>query len=289
MFHNNNMNKMIKKYLNSFKVKKDFWQIFVIDSTFFLTFLILFQNIKSILINLMPKEMVGRTPEQLQSMVGSNPEKLVEIMLPIQKYLLTYFVTFTVFFIFAFILYSLSRSLIWEVIINKKKMFFSKHFKWNLLNLMLIVPLITYLIFVFIIKLVLEGSLKYLLTSSPYLQLNYPLLIRYTHSTFANLISFYLIVGFLYYMFFVYNKFVNGKKVFASIIGGLNLFHNNFKKINKFILFSFITLIPFIIIMVIAQKFFYMHINPLLYFNGILSFIYLSWIRTLFVREVLHK
>ena len=277
-----------KRYLNSFKVK-EIWQVLVVDLTFFAFFFIVFRNIKSILTSSVPKEMVGKTPEQLQGMVGTNPEKLVEIILPIQKYLLTYFLTFLIFFLFAFLLYSLSRSLVWEVIINKRKLVFLKHFKWNLLNLVLIVPLICFIIFSMIIKFVFGGTLKYLLTSSTYLQLNYQNLIKYTHSTLTGIVSFYLIFMALCYFFFVYDKFVDKKKVFKSIIDGLNFIHNKFKEINKFILCTLLTLIPFFLITILFERIFFTYPNILLYFNGILSFIYLAWFRMYFVKEILHK
>lgn len=79
------MNKHLQNYLDSFKVKKEFWTTFFIDIIFFGLITLIFTWFGTYLQNKSTILMGGRTPEQIQELVATAPEQALPFLFGMKR------------------------------------------------------------------------------------------------------------------------------------------------------------------------------------------------------------
>ncbi len=259
------MNKHLKSYFNSFKLKKEYWHTLLID-TGFLAVIGLIVFLFGYLIK-RKSEVIsqGQSIEQIQQMLLSmQPEQAQAFSANLQGFVATFVIGAIVILVGGLFLYSLSRKLIWDYLLKKKVK--KTYWRWNLLNLVLIIPVVIYLFAFGIIRLLL-GYLVSLFNSQIVLNIFYGL---------ANL--FLLFILFIF-VFLVYYSFAKEYKVWESIGKAFNLIKIKWKSIwPMFLLITGTAIVLSLILWPIGKLLVYQP-SLLIGINLVISLLFCVWMR----------
>jgi len=195
------LNKHLTDYFHSFKLKKEQWYPFLVDSVFLFLFtwaVVFFSNLitsKAYLIS------QGKTADQLKQMLLSMEiDKATAFLSGLKSFFLTFIIGLIVIVIGSLLLFSLSRKLIWTYLLKKK----TPYWKWNGLNLVLIIQVIIFLLIFGVLRILL-GTIFTLFKSQIVLDIFYALF-----SLFTGIIL-------VLYLFLVYFSFTEKYAVWNSI------------------------------------------------------------------------
>lgn len=267
------MNKHIRNYLNSFKLKKAHLYTLLVDAGFVgVMFLVL-----SFFGNLIRKkaELIsqGKTAEQLQEMLLSmQPGEAEAYLAGLQGFVITFIIGIIVTVVGGLLLYSLSRKLVWSHLLGEK---FNKkrYWRWNLLNLALIIPLLLYFLAFGLVRLML-GYLFSLFKSQVVL------------STFYNIANLFLLFILLIFVFLVYYNFNKNYKVWEGIGKAFNLMKIRWKRIWPMLLLILGTAIVLGVVFWPIGRMFIYQPNILMGINAGVSLFFLAWMRIYVFRMV---
>jgi len=260
------MNKHFRNYLNSFKFKKEYWYSLLIDTGFLgIIGLVMFFfgsliQRKAYLIS------QGRTAEQLQQMILSmQSEQMQAYLSSLKSFVLVFALGMIIILVGGLFLYSLSRSLIWNRLLEKK---FSKkrYWKWNLLNLVLIIPIIVYLLVFGLVRVIL-GYVVSLFGSQIVLNI------------FYSLVSLIFLFALVIFVFLVYYSFAGKYKVWESIGEAFRLIKMKWKRIwPVFLLVLGTAIVVSLILWPIGRLLVYQQ-AVLVGINLAVSLLFIAWMR----------
>jgi len=188
------MNKHLQQYIDSFKVKKVFWVTFLTDLIFFGAVGLIFSQFSTYLQHKSVEIMAGRTPEQIQQLILSAPEQALPFLEQLKSFLFVSVGTLALLVILTFLLFSLEQAFIWNTL-QQKKVTSKTYWRWNLLHLGLIIPLLLYGLGAGIVKLGTSSLFQWLGNLNPafYFQnlKNFPFVGRDVFFAFDNIRLFF--------------------------------------------------------------------------------------------------
>ncbi len=263
-----------REYWNSLDVKKNYWLTLIADTIYFLfcffSLTIFFQILRK-------KSLVftqGRTPQQIQELLLSGELGPVETYLSaVKTYALTMSLGFIVLAVSLLLLYSLTKSLIWNYLLGSK-LNKKTYWRWNWLNIFLFLALLIYLI---------PGALLVFITEIIVSALTFNATVL---EVVKSLITFFLIILFLTFIFLCYYSFTKKYRVFESVGQAFHLCKVHWKKLLKMLLLTLLTGAALSSIIILLSKVF-LYIQPwLTVINFIISLMFLAWMRIYFLEII---
>lgn len=260
------MNKHIQNYLNSFKIKKEYWITFLIDAGFLGIMFLVFSFFGNLIKEKAYQFSQGKTAEQIQQMLLSmEPGQAEAFLANLKGFITTFVIGAIVILIGGLLIYSLSNKLVWGYLTEKK---FSKtrYWRWNLLNLALIIPAIIYF-FVFGLVRLVSGYAVSLLKNQTVLEI------------FYNLTNLFFLFILIIFVFMVYYSFVKEYKVWGSIGNACNLVKTKWKEIWPMFLLILGTAIALSLVLWPAGRLLIYRQGILIGVNVAVSLLFLAWMR----------
>ncbi|HLC81479.1 MAG TPA: hypothetical protein VJH68_02375 [Candidatus Nanoarchaeia archaeon] len=215
-------------FLRSFRWHKDLWKPFLLDSVTILLIAYLWLGLGRWLNSKAYVLSQGRGLEELKRVLITNPESAQAFVANLKWFLVILIGGTLAAIILTLLLFSLSQALIWPAKFNKKR-----YWKWNSLNLILLLLLVPYLL----LNLAANFMVNLAAASA---------LIR------AAVNGFFLIL-FLFFLFIVYPTFASTYRIGESISHSLKLFKNKFRVYAK----AFLVVFAAGIVLSLALNFFY--------------------------------
>ena len=264
------MNKHIKNYLKSFKFKKEYWYTLIVDGLFLgiLAFgLYLFNELitkKAYLIS------DGKSVDQIKQMLLSmDPVKAQAFLDTLRSFVFTFMIGTVILVVGSLLLYSLSRKLIWNYLTKHK----TRYWKWNVLNLVLIIPLLIYLIIFGLVKLILNSLIILIKNKS---------LISFLDSS----INLFFLLTFITFGFLVYYNFSKKYEAWNSIGKSFHLIRKRWVRIWPLFLLSLMTAVVLSALLWPITKLLAAQTVGLGIFSGVVSLFYLAWLRLYLYRTI---
>ena len=264
------MNKHFKNYYKSLKLRRSFWYTFLVDGVFLSVLSLVLYFFNNIITQKAYVISNGKTVDELKAMLLSmDPVKAQGMLDSLRGFVFTFVGGLIVIIVGGFLLYSLTRKIIWNYLTKHK----TKYWKWNTLTLVLIIPIIIYFVFFSIIKIVSQVGIN-LLTN---------LTISSLLNSLVNLIG---LVGGLIFVFLVYLSFSKNYLVWDSIGKSFHLLKKRWSRVWPLF---FLSLLTALILSIIAWPFTKWFANQkiiLAIISGVFSLIYLAWFRIYLYRTV---
>ena len=214
----------------------------------------------------------GRTQQQLQDVIVNNPEQGQIIAQQLQSFMINFGLGVILIVLLSLFLFSLTRGYLWNKLLNKnftKK----KYWRWNSLNLALILPTLIYLVFVFIVRII-------------YLQTYSAINNQAAFSFISEIISLVLIVIYLIFLFLIYYSFTFRYKVWQSIGEGFKLVKTRWNTIWRSFIFMLITLVILTVITSLLTRLFPFQETLLIYVDSVLLILFVAWMRVYLLRRI---
>ncbi|MDP3698447.1 MAG: hypothetical protein Q8R47_02575 [Nanoarchaeota archaeon] len=280
------MNKHLQQYLDSFRLGKEFVRTFLIDLlsisiiVFVFTWFSSYTQARSLAL------LQGRTTEELQQMLISlSPQQLMPFMSALKWFLISSLIGLVVLLIGSVFLFSYSRARIWNHL-QGKRVNSKNYWRWNLLNLSLLVPLLLFLAVILVVKLAMLLLLSLPEKLMPVFYITHTALMENIRVMLDGATLFYLVVLFMVIIFLVYDHFVKSYKIWESIGAGFSSFKKNWKKALLVAFFATVTALLATVILLPIRKalLFYPLSSTLL--NVLLAAFFLSWL-SLYVSRAL--
>lgn len=282
------MNKHLQHYLDSFKLGKQFTTTFLTDLVSLLVIIFSFIWFSSYTQQRSLELLQGRSTVELQQMLLSlNPEQLAPFLASLKWFLITSLVGLVLLVVGAAFLFSYSQARNWNYL-HGKKVTSKNYWRWNLLNLSLLVPLLLFLATLLVVKLATMLLLNIPPKLFPVFYLTHSNVMENVRIMVNGAVLFYLIVLFIVIIFFVYNHFVKSYRVWDSLGAGFNTFSKNWKKVLLLVFFATASALIATVILLPIKKaiIFYPLYSTLL--NVILAAFFLAWLRRYVFNSVLH-
>ncbi|MBI2125591.1 hypothetical protein HYV87_05305 [Candidatus Woesearchaeota archaeon] len=277
------MNKYLQSFVNSFKLGKDFTYTFAADAiTFSLLYLILtigsswwLTKLQALLAIVQEASVLGAG--QLPAVVPSPTGTLFLVFIPP--------IVLVIFFLF---LFSYSRAVIWNHL-QGRKVTRKTYWRWNVLNLSLLIPLFLFGLVLVIAKIILSFSLNQIIKLFPLFYITHTVAVDNVRLVLQYLLNFYLLLVFISLVFLIYHSFAKSYKIWNSIGMGFSLFNKNKKRLLLALLLALIPaiILPLITIPLSTQLLYAPPwVSVMLYI--ILFSIYLAWLRLYLLKIISH-
>lgn len=279
------MDRHLRTYLDSFKVPGYFWSTFLIDVLFFGLFWQAFSRFSRYLENKNVEILGGRSVEQIQQLLVGSPEQALPYVQQLQSYLLSALGGLAVLAIAAFLLFSLAQGLIWNLL-HQKKLTAKTYWRWNALQLALIIPLLLYALAAQIVKLMVTALLGGMTRLSPAVYLNNAVLIDALLLTLDKAVSLLLLLLALTILFLIYYQFAQHYRVWSSIGRGLSLVKTHWASIWRMILLMATTAVLPAFMLIPLQKAFFLYPTAETILIFAVSLLFLAWMRFYMVRVI---
>lgn len=280
------MNKSLQNYFHSFKFKKNFLQNFIADLISFSVILGFFFWLTSTLQAKMLAISGGKSTEQIQQMITTaTPEELVPFLTGLKSILVLGIFGLIFFAALSLLLNSLTNAYIWNTL-SERKLTKKNYWRWNLLNLGLIIPVTIFGIFFLVCKLLLTYLFDKLLTISPNFYFAHPQLMETIKLLFQNCLNQFFFIAFLMMLFLIYYSFVKEYKVFVSIGDSFKIIKVHWNKLWRWFIAVFLTsLIVGIMVNLLVRLLSY-HQNLIFVFTAIILLFFISWARIYLVKSL---
>jgi hypothetical protein len=261
------MRKQINNFLKSFIPNRKHLTSFFTDAITIGLLLVLLISFSNVLETKATDLLQGQdTAEELQAYFLTAPaEELEAYVGTIQGFVAIFIIGMIVFLALFLILFSLSRSLLWHNLLDKK-FTFKKFWRWNLLNLFILVIGFIYAM----VFLILKSIFMIIVTMFNVVQLTL---------TVDYVLNFFALIIFLIILFFTYSNFTKEYKVFKSISFALKELKHKWTQIwpvliGAFIVASVITIVLYLIGVPLQY-----YATLLLIINFIITFLFITWFR----------
>ncbi len=261
---------VFKDYFNSFKVKSDFLYTLIVDAVLVAAVVIIFSLIVAPLNEQAQEISGGRTPTALQSYLLSLPQQeLQEYAGELRAFTIKLISALILLPIFVFLLYSFEQAVVWSLI-NKKEFNFRQHWKWNLVNVVLLLIFTAFLIGYLIIGRLILVFVDNVITGN-----------------FVNgLIMLLFFTAFLLIAFLSYNSFVETRMVWSSVGSAFRKIKVNFKNVAAVYLFAFLTIVVLQLVQIPLRNYYFVYPNVSLYVNVALFVLWAAWFRMYAVKII---
>lgn len=255
----------INSYISSFKLKSMFLSTLAVDALTWLLIGGMFYWLGSLLKNRLSVVTGGMAPEAFQQYVLSlNAEQAQLVAAQIKTIVIQLSLFVVVLPILALLLYSLSRAILWNMLLGKD-FTFRQHWKWNLLHIVLIFIAVCLFLLYLVVQTVIDAFV--------------PL------QAISSVLGFMLVVGFVVLMFLSSNHFTHTRKVFESVVSGFKAL----KRKDFYVAWAFgiatIFILRFVQYPFRSQLFIYQ--GAALVVGAVLVLLWLSWFR-MYVVNVVH-
>jgi len=227
-----------RDYIKSFDFNKKFWQIFLIDLSFFFSVVILFSSLSLYIPRKYELITGGRSAEQLQQLILNSPEQTVLLVSQIRSFLIIIVLIALLVFVSGFLLFTFTRSVIWHKLNNKKV---SRYWFWNLLVLVLFMPIILIAVAGLIIRVIINFLISFALSMNINFYSTHSYVIDTITTALNGIIDFAIIITLLIYVYLVFNSFVNKNKIWTSIGTGFSKLRIYKKKLCKLFVYVLLT------------------------------------------------
>jgi len=224
------MNKHLQLFWDSFRFKRAFWITLGVEVIFFIIILGIFLGLGSYFSVESSAILQGHTAEDIQQLIITSPEAASPLLVQLQSFLLTAIVSILLVAILSFFTFSLTQAFNWNYLL-KKKLDKKHYWRWNALNLTLIIPLLIYGLCALIIKLLTSLIFKLIITISPSFYTNHFNLMDSILTILNGAVSFLLVLILILFVFLVYYQFVEKYKVWLSFGEALHSFKIHWKKL----------------------------------------------------------
>lgn len=266
------MNKHFRTYLDSFKPKKELFYIFIVDVLFWGIIFGLFSLFGQIMQGKSWLLTKGKTPEQIQQLLLTmQPEEMQAFFLQMKSFMVFFIIGLMVLGAITLLLFSLSRGLIWNKLVERK-LTSKSYWKWNGLNLALIMPLLVYLLVFAIVKILFNLFIVLAITNQTFLSLA---------SDFINII---FLLGWLVFGFLVGYSFVKEYKVWKSLGEAFGLIKLKWKNIWRMFLLALGTAMVLGLALGLAGKGLIYQKELLVGLNAVVFLLFLAWMRVYAVK-----
>jgi hypothetical protein len=262
----------LKIFYNSFRLKGNFVYTLIIDVLFIIITAFIFNSLSTYISNKAAALTGGRDAGALHNFIISQPEAQLQLFGDQLSSFVTQFVGILILLpIITFLLYSASRSILWHFLLNKEFKF-KQHWKWNLLNLIILLLFVAWAIIFLIVKIMLAFFLTTASTS--------------VLDAVNGIQILIFLTPFLAFLFITYAKFTNTRKVLHSIGASFKTIKTKFK------CFAAASLLPFGVILILQliqipfheQYFIYPQLS--LYINAAIFLIWLAWFRIYTIQQI---
>ena len=282
------MNKTIQHYLDSFKLGKQFAATFLIDLASLSVIIFTFIWFSSYTQQRSLELLQGRTTAELQQMMLSlSPEQLLPFVTALKWFLITslvglFFLLAGSFFLFS---YSQARN---SNYLQGKNVTSKNYWRWNLLNLSLLVPSLLFFSALLVVKLFMMLLLNLPQKLMPVFYVTHSNLMENIRLVVDGAALFYTVVLFIVLILCIYHNFVKSYKVWDSIGAGFSILKKQWKKILLLVLSATVSAMIATVILLPVKKalIFYPMYSALL--NITLAAFFLTWLRSYVFNSVLH-
>ncbi len=281
------MNQYFRQYFDSFKLRKEFWTVALIDVIFFGSIGLLFSQFGRYLQNASSTLMAGRTPEEIQQLLAAAPEQALPFLDQLKSFLLVSLGLIIVLVVLAFLLFSLEQAWIWNYL-RTKKLTTKTYWRWNLLHLGLLIPLLIYGLGAGILKLLTSALFRVLANISPTLYFNHAAVIDSIVLILNNAVSFLLILFFLLVLSLIYYEFTEKYRVFASIQDAFGLIKAHWSSWWRMILLMVLTAVVLTALLIPVRNWLFIYPMWSAIVNLVISFLFLGWMRIYLLSTLAH-
>ncbi|MBI2669297.1 hypothetical protein HYX14_05645 [Candidatus Woesearchaeota archaeon] len=275
-----------RQYLHSFRLGEKFWTIFLIDLLLVGSIAIIFSWFGGYVKEQSAALMQGQTPQEIQQLLMNQPEQLASFMANLKWFFVISFAGSILLLLFALFFYSWSQGLIWNLL-REKKLTKSTYWRWNGLNLALIVPLLLYGILFLIVKLFFGFLFKSLISLSPTFYFRHSQLLTAVLQNLNALVSFLLMLVFFIWIFLIYYVFTEKYKAWNSIGEGFHLVRLHQKKLWKAALLMLLTAIVLTLLLWPVRSLVSSSLASSI-IHVVAALLFLAWMR-LYVVEAIHE
>jgi hypothetical protein len=276
------VNNFFNNYLGSFKSFR--WYSALVDISFVGIISLLLLVVGRFTESAVTKISMGLNTEELKQFFLTAPmDQLQQYYGNLQFYIVVFIILAVLTLIAILFAYSYSRALIWNKI-NNKKLSKKNYWKWNSLNLTLIVVLFFYLIFYWLIMLIFNALLKLITYPFTNFVMSHPDFIRGAITLLNAILASFLIILLLTFVFLAYFNFAKHYKVMSSWSWSFKKITGKLKLTLKIVFYGMLTYL-FIGLLGLGIK----NIFPAGWstiFNVLLSLLYLAWFRIYLVKTI---
>lgn len=273
------MNKHFKSYLDSFKPTKNHLYTFLTDLIVFSLIFLSFSWLSAVLQRKSAEVLQGKSAEEIQTLLAStNPEQLLPFLTQLKSFLIWSIIIALVVIIIYFLLFSLSQAVIWYHLL-KKKLTHKIYWRWNLLDLFLIIPLLVFGFFYLIIRLLSALLINAVFSLVPKFSLLHPAFMQNIRLFYNGTVNFFCTVIILVILLLICHQFALKYKVWEAVGKGFSLLKQKWSSLGRLILFSTATgLILMLITLPIKKALLY---SPLALnlVNLVVVLAFLAWLR----------
>ena len=271
------MNKHFQLFRDSFRFKRAFWATLGIEVIFFIIILGLFLGLGSYFSFKSAAILQGHTADDIQQLILTSPEIATPILTQLQNYLLTALIGIVLFFLLSFFAFSWTQAFNWNYLL-KRRLDKKHYWRWNALNLTLIIPLLAYGLCALIVKLLTSLIFRTIITLSPNFYTNHINLMDSILTLLNGAVSFLLVLILILFVFLVYHQFVEKYKVWLSFGEALHSFKVHRKKLWRMVLLAFAVAV---ILTLISLGFNYLNLAGwfLIVIKSAFALFYFAWLR----------
>ncbi len=278
------MNKHFKNFLGSFQFKRKFWETFAIDFIYLGIFSFIFTIFGNYISTKSQEIMGGRTPEQIQSLLGAGQSsELLQFANQMQFFLIVIILATVFILLSGYFLFTYTRSLIWTNLLNLKN---EKYWGWNILVLALIIPVSLMLLGYLILKLIFTLLLNVLTNISPTFYVRFSDVIESVVLIINNAFNFFLLLFVLSFVFFVYYSYTKKHKSWESIGDAFQLVKKYWSRLWKMLLLATLTALLLTLVLWPIRSLLITHTFLLTLINLIFSVLYLAWFRIYLIKTI---
>lgn len=255
-----------QNYFNSFHVGKKFWLLFLIDGLAVSIITLLWLILGNMLTAKAYAISGGKSVEELKMLILSGSLETNQLLLSnIKTFVFTFYIGVIAAIIVTLLLFSLSRMIVWEKIINST--FSWKNFKkWNGLILAFLLLMLVYGLVWVMVRLIVNIFIN-LMNETAFIIL-------------SQVINFIFIIAGICFMFLLFRTFQKTHQVWHSIGDTFHVIKVSWSKLWKQYLFILFTGLIIGFIVSYLQRFFFQLPNWLFPLISTLIFLlFFSWMR----------
>jgi hypothetical protein len=276
----------LKHYFKSFQFNRLFWEVFAIDFIFFSILGISFSVVSNLLLSWSNKAMGGMNVDQMQNFfTTASPEQMLPIATIMRNYLLSAILILLAMAVIYFLLYSFTRGLIWNHL-SKKKLTKKTYWKWNSLNLALILPIVLYGFVAALVKLLFIVILRFFFTLNPTFYVKYENIFDGFFLILNGLMNLIIVLVALTIIFLAYHTFTQKYKVWESVGNAFHLFKLHWSKLWPLLLLATLTAGILTLVLLPLKSWLQYQTFILTTVNLIISVFYLAWFRIYLVKTI---
>ncbi len=281
--------KQFRIFFNSFRLGENFGYTFLADAVTFSLIFTAFTLFASYVQEKSVEIMQGRSVEEIQQLAAAGTEQLLPFLTEVRFFLTWSLTALLVMVIASFGFYSYSQAVIWNHLQNKK-VDRKTYWRWNALNLALLLPLAGFGIVFVVIKILLLLLIDIIYGLFPVFYITHAQVMDTIRMAATSIAGFYLILVFVLFILLIQHSFVRKYKVWESISSGFVLLKQKRKKAFILLLFAVGTAeILTLLTSLLRQPLMYTTPLAAAIVNIILVASFLAWLRLYVFKTLLHE